>query len=305
MRKCFTRLFVPRSLILAFASLIVLSITAAGQEPDGLLERVAPFWRIGAGFETRLMINNTQAAPRNVRLDVYDADGRRIPARDLTLAPLESIELDLSDLTGGRAGFGQIALRHDGRPLEVAAHVMVMHSARGLVFDEHSQLRSQFLGSKLIGTSDLGVFPAASLLVVANTSGERRKVTIHAVAARHRGSASLTLGPRQTELTPLARLFREPEADELRRTDTAIAIEVEHDGDRGEVLVQGLLMGSHGMAANQVTDGRLVVLGAIDSIANTVSVIDIEMPEKNISFLCWKPVLFPAPVWRPWLHLTQ
>lgn len=250
MEECFARRPGSRSLIPAVGFLIVLGIPAAGQEPSALQERVAPFWRIGAGFETRLRINNTQATPRNVHFDVYDANGRRVPARDLTLAPLETLEVDLADLTGGRGGFGQIALVHDGQPLEVAAHVMIMHRARGLVFDEHFQLRSQFLGSRLAGTSDLGVFPAASLLVVANTSQERRWVTIQAVCGRRRGSVSLSLNPRHTQLLHLAELFREPEGPGRHPNDTAVAIEVEHDGARGEVLVQGLLIGPDGLGAN-------------------------------------------------------
>lgn len=237
-------------LIRAMATSITLGMLALAQESDSLLERVAPFWRIGAGFETRLMLNNTQAAPRVVRFEVFDSDGRRVPARELTLGPLESTEVDLGDLTGGRNGSGQISLRHDGRPLEVAAHVMVMHRGRGLVFDEHFQMRSQFLGSRLVGTSDLGVNSAASLLVVANTGGERRRVTIQAVSGRRRGTTNLTLGPHETQTIPFGALFREPETAGRNPNDTAVAIEVEHDGARGEVLVQGLLMGPQGLAAN-------------------------------------------------------
>lgn len=237
-------------LIRAMATSITLGMLALAQESDSLLERVAPFWRIGAGFETRLMLNNTQAAPRIVRFEVFDSSGRRIPARELTLGPLESTEVDLGDLTGGRNGYGQISLRHDGRPLEVAAHVMVMHRGRGLVFDEHFQMRSQFLGSRLVGTSDLGVNSAASLLVVANTGGERRRVTVQAVSGGRRGTMNLTLGPHETQTVPFGALFREPESAGRNPSDTAVAIEVEHDGARGEVLVQGLLMGPQGLAAN-------------------------------------------------------
>lgn len=237
-------------LIRAMATSITLGMLALAQESDSLLERVAPFWRIGAGFETRLMLNNTQAAPRIVRFEVFDSSGRRVPARELTLGPLESTEVDLGDLTGGRNGYGQISLRHDGRPLEVAAHVMVMHRGRGLVFDEHFQMRSQFLGSRLVGTSDLGVNSAASLLVVANTGGERRRVTVQAVSGGRRGTMNLTLGPHETQTVPFGALFREPESAERNPSDTAVAIEVEHDGARGEVLVQGLLMGPQGLAAN-------------------------------------------------------
>jgi hypothetical protein len=127
---------------------------------------------------------------------------------------------------------------------------MIMHRARGLVFDEHFQLRSQFLGSRLVGASDLGVFPAASLLAVANTSQELRRVTIQAVSGRRRGSASLSLEPRHTRLLPLAEVFQEPEAPGRHPNDTAVGIEVEHDGARGEVLVQGLLIGPAGLGAN-------------------------------------------------------
>lgn len=239
-----------RLLMRAPATCIALGMLAVGQEPDSLLERVAPFWRIGAGFETRLMLNNTQAASRVVRFEVFDADGRRIPARELTLGPLESREVDLGDLTSGRNGYGGISFRHDGRPLDVAGHVMIMHRGRGLLFDEHFQLRSQFLGNRLVGTTDLGVTPSASLFVVSNTLGERRRVTIQATSGGRRGTTNLTLGPHETQTVPFANLFGQPEAAGRNPTDTAMAIEVEHDGARGEVLVQGLLMGPQGLAAN-------------------------------------------------------
>jgi hypothetical protein len=61
-------------LIRAVATSITLGMLALAQESDSLLERVAPFWRIGAGFETRLMLNNTQAAPRIVRFEVFDSN---------------------------------------------------------------------------------------------------------------------------------------------------------------------------------------------------------------------------------------
>lgn len=196
------------------------------------------------------MLNNTQAASRVVRFEVFDADGRRIPARELTLGPLESREVDLGDLTSGRNGYGGISFRHDGRPLDVAGHVMIMHRGRGLLFDEHFQLRSQFLGNRLVGTTDLGVTPSASLFVVSNTLGERRRVTIQATSGGRRGTTNLTLGPHETQTVPFANLFGQPEAAGRNPTDTAMAIEVEHDGARGEVLVQGLLMGPQGLAAN-------------------------------------------------------
>ncbi len=228
----------------------MLGIPAAAGGGDGFVERVAPFWRVDGQFETRLMINNIRAEPRNVRFEVYDAGGRRLPTRSLRLAALESTEVDLSDLLGGRGGFGQIALLHDGEPLDVAGHVMIMHRRRAIVFDEHFRLRSQFLSSRLAGVSDLGVSPAASSLVVANTGAERRRVSLQGIIGRRRVSKNISIEPRHTRFMPLTELFGGELEGGRDRNDTAVAIEVDHDGARGEVLVQGLLMSRGGKGAN-------------------------------------------------------
>lgn len=75
-------------------------------------------------------------------------------------------------------------------------------------------------------------------------------MTIQAVSGGRRSTTNLTLGPHETQTVPFGALFREPEAAGRNPNDTAVAIEVEHDGARGEVLVQGLLMGPQGLAAN-------------------------------------------------------
>jgi len=185
-----------------------------------------------------------------VEVQVFDARGRRIPARRVALAPLASEEVDLGALIGNRRGYGQLALRHDGGPLDVAAQAVIAHRRRGVAFNQGLALKSQFQGARLVGVTDLGEPAAASLLAVANVSGTPRKVKIRAVAAGRRAALELRIGPRQTRLVPLAELFGEPGLPRQGLTDTAVGIEIEHDGARGEALVHGLMMTPDGLAAN-------------------------------------------------------
>ncbi len=71
-----------------------------------------------------------------------------------------------------------------------------------------------------------------------------------AAAAGRRAALEFEIGPRETRLLGPAELFREPGPGWEGLTDTAVGIEVEHDGAPGEVLVQGLMMTPEGLAAN-------------------------------------------------------
>ena len=98
------------------AALLLDTTPVQAQRPGaGPHDLLAPFWRVGAGFTTKLILNNTRPRPLTVEVQVFDAKGRRIPARRVALAPLASEEVDLGALIGNRRGYGQLALRHDGK----------------------------------------------------------------------------------------------------------------------------------------------------------------------------------------------
>ena len=63
---------------------------AFAQQPTSQVEIRAAYWRVGGGFETSLLINNTQPQQISVQVVVYDHAGRRIPAQAVELGPLRS-----------------------------------------------------------------------------------------------------------------------------------------------------------------------------------------------------------------------
>ena len=201
---------------------------------------------MGGGFETSLLINNTQPQQISVQVVVYDHAGRRIPAQAVELGPLASVDVDLGTLIGGRiGGYGQIALQHQGQTLDVAAQVIIRNRRRQLVFNQGLLLPGQHAGNHLVGVSDLGVSPASSLLAISNAGTQTRRVTVEAVLGNHRGSETLDVGARRTWMLPLSRLF-----GSAGQRETAFGIQVRHDGGRGDVMVHGLLMSVDGLAAN-------------------------------------------------------
>ncbi len=266
MRKClFDCAMRSKTFLSAVGFGLMLSISADGQTLYALQERVAPLWRVDSDFETRLMINNTRSQPRIVHLDVYDASGRLHPIPPLTLAPLESIDINLRESLRGRGGFGQISLRHDGQPLDVAGHVMIMHRRRPLVFDEHFRMRSQLRGNRLVGVSDLGTLPSESLLALSNTCDRSRQIRLRLRLANRSVARSLTIGPRQVRLLAFHEILGKFENGDRGLEPTVLTIEAEHDGNRGEVLVQGLLMDRAGMGGSlRIADhARLVSRRAV------------------------------------------
>ena len=229
---------------------------AFAQQPAGPVEIRTPFWRVGGGFETSLLINNTISRRIVVKARVYDASGQLIPAQDIELGPLVSVDVDLGGLLNRRAGYGWIALRHDGRPLDVAAQVMIHNRQRNLMFNQGLLPASQHAGNQMVGVSDFDALGGAlgeSLLVIANAGEKGRRVTVEAVVAGRRGEKSFHLESRQTRLLQLMDLFDGPAGALLRGP---LGIRVRHDGSGGDVMVHGLLMGAEGgLAANlRVTD---------------------------------------------------
>lgn len=220
--------------------------SASAQGLGRQVEIRAPLWMVGDGFTSSLTINNTQPRPVGAELGVYDHDGRRIPTQELNLGPLASVDVDLGAMLGDRTGFGRIALGHDGGLLDVAAQVVIHHRQRGMTFNQGLLPPGHQDGNDLAGVSDLGVSAAGSLLALANTGARKRRVSIELLLDNRRSTGSIELGAGQTRLVSLG------DASQNRQpvSETAFGVRVRHDGGRGEVQAQGLLMTAGGLAAN-------------------------------------------------------
>ena len=84
---------------------------------------------MGGGFETSLLINNTQPQQISVQVVVYDHAGRRIPAQAVELGPLASVDVDLGTLIGADTqAHGNIVCRSNHHRVQLLArsrHLLV------------------------------------------------------------------------------------------------------------------------------------------------------------------------------------
>jgi hypothetical protein len=160
------------------------------------VELMAPYWRIGGGFESTLVLNNT--FPRDIEVTpvVYAENGQRIPASNLTLAKMATISVRLRDLIGVE-GQGQITLQFQGEPLEVHGSVVITNEALSISFNHPFEKRSNFSTSQLDG---IFYAPSASTgvdLALSNIGNQNLEVALLVRGEVPGGSEGRTAGPNQ------------------------------------------------------------------------------------------------------------
>ena len=211
----------------------------------------APFWRVGAGFDSSLMINNAQPREIVAEVLVYGPFGQLIPAEPVRLAPLQSADVSLSDLLDGAEGYGYIALRYPGKAMEIAAQIVITHQTEGWIFNEGLLPRTHLNERRLEGVTFLGPLSPRTHVAVANITDESREVDLTARTAAGRRLKTVRLAPHQTALVSLSELTNaQRRADNSERSTGAFAVSVKHDGDSGDILMHGLVISKHGLGAN-------------------------------------------------------
>jgi hypothetical protein len=213
---------------------------------------LAPYWRIGGGFESTLVLNNTYPRDIDITPEVYAEDGRRIPAKAIALAKMASITVPLRDLIA-EEGQGQVALRFHGEPLEVHGSVVIANRAQSLSFNHPFERRSHFSSSRLDGVFYASSPSAGVEVALSNTTDQAVQVGLVLRGENPDGPEGRTGGPNQ----PIALAPHKTQVVNLRPFFTGNAsgpsaggVVVSHSGAPGDVLVQGMLSERDGFSAN-------------------------------------------------------
>ncbi len=196
----------------------------------------APFWKMGEGFDSTLMINNTEPYSLDVEPIVYRYDGIAIQSQKIHLKELESRTVRLGDLIDVRQGHGQISLSFMGEPLDIAAQIVVADLRRSLSFNHVFMAQSKLASSRLEGVFYLPHPSARSELALANISDEVVQVNVTLSPGREQAVRHpVALAPHQTQFVNLTSLLQRPGQSKT------IGIIAEHTGKGGDVLAQGIV----------------------------------------------------------------
>ena len=212
------RLIRTLSLILMVCLAAPPGVAPAQSQTQGPTFRVfAPFWKLGQGFDTILILRNRhQRSSVSATPVVYTTDGREIRLGTVQFAPNSAETLSLGDAlaaTGSSAGSGAIALEYQGpNGSSFAAQIRVKNVAQSLVFD------LPFLrGATAAGTPQVLTAPwclrdeeTRGTLVLFNTS--TTQIVAHpsgAVAQAWLPLGDIVLAPHEVRQLDFRRLLRE------------------------------------------------------------------------------------------------
>ena len=236
----------------------ILATHEAGWKPIAL---TAPYWKQGDGFASTLTINNTR--PRIVVMTavVRAADGGVLQERPISIRATGSLDVPLATLIGDQEGYGQIALRYVGDPLEINAVLVVADPARSLVVDHPFELAEDFSSSELDGVFYMPSASTRSEIALANTSDQVVSVLVSVRPENQNASGALSqqvaVMPHQTELVNVRPLLRESNG----LVPLAARVTVKHTGNPSDLRVHGMLMDANGYSSNMRFLERSALMG--------------------------------------------
>jgi hypothetical protein len=217
--------------------------TAEGHQHE-IVEMVAPYWRIGGGFASTIVLNNTRSRSVQVEVIVRTADGRIRPAEPIIVGGNSSADASLASLIPGLSGEGQIGLRYSGTPLEINAHLVVANMRQSVAFDHSFTTRNAASSLQMEGVFFLPGPAARAELALANTSANPVTVELTAGTERAERARPILIGPYEMEVVNLRALFAGI------RPPAAARISIVHSGGPGDVLAQGMVSDPKGFSAN-------------------------------------------------------
>src|SRR5438105_1905585 len=104
---------------------VVLMAMIAGQraytaQPAAVLD--APYWRLGGGFQTTIMMNNTRTEPKTVTAYVYGDKGEIVSTARFSIAAMATKTVSLTDILTRKIenGNGFLELQFSGAPVDIA-----------------------------------------------------------------------------------------------------------------------------------------------------------------------------------------
>lgn len=214
------------------------------------IEKVAPYWKQGEGFASTVIINNTRPRMVEVTPIVRTANGRVLPTRPVRVRAAGSVDVPLSSLIGDDEGYGQIALRYDGEPLEINAVIVVANGKKSLSVDHLFEMIDDFTSSELDGVFYLPKASTRAELALSNTSDKAIAVSVEVRAENENGTdpsrQQVAIKPHQTEMVNVRPMLKGSNG----RVPIAARIMLKHTGAPADLRVHGMLMDANGYSAN-------------------------------------------------------
>jgi hypothetical protein len=216
----------------------------------------APYWRVGDGFDTTIMLNNTRPKEATVTVHVYSDKGQILGAQSFHVEPLASKSIAVKDMLSAPANesSGYLDLQFAGTPLDIAAQALIKDQIGNHwnhVFDATNRYHSTHYAGVLMGGGDL---PGTSV-VITNISTSRTIVGLSISEGAIRKNEQLLLPAKTQRVIPVAAYATGSGLPERR----VLGISISYTGTPGDVITQGLGSLGEGGSYNihLVDSGRL------------------------------------------------
>jgi len=205
----------------------------------------APYWKLGEGFESTLLINNVLPRPIVLQPLVYTSDGELLPATPIPIGGLESKQILLRDIVETKKGDGQIGFSFDGMAMDIAAQIVITNEARRFSFN-HVFMAPMGKTNTLEGVGYLPRPSSSVDIALANISSQPLEAQLSlSVGAQVLEEIAVQLGPHATKMvSDLTNL------NSRIKGRAAIGIRVSYTGTPGDLIIQGMVTNSPGYSTN-------------------------------------------------------
>jgi hypothetical protein len=203
----------------------------------------ATYYSLKDDLRARLLLNNKSPHALEVQPALFNLSGVRLDVPAVTVGGNSFREIDLREMTGGRAEFaeGSLQVFYRGHDLALGAQVYLTDVARSLVFEEKlAELAEQFSSSRLEGVWWLPSHGGEMRLVLSNTTDASLSVTasVEGSAPPQHDPATLMLAPHETRVVDI---LRDLVGDRGGRLAQVGGVSLRHSGAGGALLARLLI----------------------------------------------------------------
>lgn len=242
----------------------------------------APYYTVGDGFMTMLMLNNATQTDLSVKVTLYALDGQPAELPVIHVSAHETREVNLNEWVAGlgnRYVTGSLRLDYQSIAYALGAMVMMVNEAESIEIDVLARPAFEFKSNHLEAMWWMPEDAAEVQYAVENTTETRvhGKLTLTDGEGNPIKSVTLDMSPYETRLYKL----REILGEDKRRSARVGGIFVEHLGKPGDLMAQCfVLRRSKGFSASfqfedpkGAADSRLegagILLGNDDSVKHS------------------------------------
>lgn len=202
----------------------------------------APFYTVGEGFMTMLMLNNGTRAGFSVKVTLYSPEGEPAELPSIHLNAHETKDVDLNEWVAGLGAqyvSGSLRLDYRSTPYALGAMVMMVNERQSLEVDVLARPKWEFKSNRL---EAMWWRPARTTEVhyaIQNTaeSQVRGKLTLTDSDGHALKSMPLDMAPHQTRIYKLHELL-----DDAMLSHKVGGISIEHLGSPGDLRAQSFVL---------------------------------------------------------------